>query len=106
MALTYTLYEGASAVSGLSVGTLVAHFESTVSGERDFIPFNTPESGSAASLYFPAITAISRVDDSAGNATGPINLRLAPGVSDLTDISPMAFVLSDDVSVVTVSGTF
>ena len=106
MAITYTLYEGAAAVAALEVGTLVAHFETTAGGERNFIPSNTPESGDAASLYFPAITAISRVTDSAGGVTGPVNLRLAPGVSDLINISPMAFTLDQDVSLTTASGTF
>lgn len=106
MAITYTRHEGASAVAALPVGTLVAELDDSHRAKR-FHPVNAPAGGTAASMVFPAIAEVSQLPDSEGNATGPVNLRLQAGLTDLVNVmSPMAYVLDQGVSVVTASGVF
>lgn len=105
MAITYTRHEGAAAVAALPTGTLVAELDDSHRSKR-FHPVN-PADGAAASMVYPSIAAVEQVHDSEGNATGPVHLRLTPGIQDLVSgMSPVAFVCDQNVRVVTAAGTF
>jgi hypothetical protein len=108
MAITFsTPYEGASAVAAISTSTLIASFTDGEGRSRNFRPPVNPAGGTAASAIYPSITSVTQVLDSAGSATGPVLLVLAPGTSDTVNAaSPMRYTLDQDVEVVTVSGTY
>lgn len=106
MAITYTQVKGAAAVAALPPGTLVAEVDDHAR-ERRFHPVNAPGVGTAASMVYPSVAAVRQLHDSEGNATGPVHLRLTPGIQDLVaGVSPLAYVLDQHVSVVTASGVF
>ena len=108
MAITFAApTEGATAVAALSANTLVASFADGEGRSRNFRPPVSPAGGTAASAIYPSITSVTQVLDSAGSATGPVLLVLAPGTSDVVNVtSPMRYTLDQDVEVVTVSGTY
>lgn len=108
MAITFAApTEGATAVAALSASTLVASFSDGEGRSRNFRPAVSPAGGTAASAIYPAIVSVTQTLASAGAATGPITLVLAPGTSDTVNVtSPMRNTLDQDVEVVTVSGTY
>ena len=108
MAITFsTPYEGATAVAAISASTLVASFSDGEGRSRSWVPKVAPAGGTTAASVYPSITSVTQVLDSAGSATGPVLLVLAPGTSDTIDsASPMRYTLDQDVSIVTVSGTY
>ena len=109
MAITYAApTEGATAVAALTpTSTLVASFQDGSGRSRSWVPRVAPAGGTTAAEWFPSITSVSQILDSAGSATGPVILTLAAGTSDTVNVtSPMRYTLDQDVEVVTVSGTY
>lgn len=107
MALTYSVTEGATSVASLSTGLYVAQFSDGESRGRTFAPVNAPTGGTNASAVFPSIAAVSQVTDSNGGSTGPVRLTLKPSTSDAINVgNPMTYLLDQDVTVTTVSGTY
>lgn len=109
MAITFAApTEGATAVAALTPSsTLVASFQDGGGRNRDFRPLVAPAGGTPASAVYPSITSVTQVLDSAGSATGPVVLVLAPGTSDTVNTaSVMRYTLDQNVQVVTVSGTY
>ncbi len=109
MAISYAApTEGATAVAALTTGsTYIASFSDGEGCARSWVPAVAPAGGTTAAEWFPTLASVSQVLDSAGSATGPVLLHLTPGTSDTTDAaSVLRYVLDQNVSVVTVSGTF
>ena len=109
MAITYASpTEGATAVAALTPSsTLIASFQDGSGRARTWVPAVAPVGGTTAAEVFPSITSVSQVLDSAGSATGPVILHLAAGSSDTVDAaSVLRYTLDQNVSVVTVSGSW
>lgn len=107
MALTYSVAAGATNVAALSTGLYVAKFQDGASLAKDFSPVNPPGAGINASAVFPSIVSVSQVVDSNGGSTGPVRLLLKPATGDLINPgNPLGYLLDQDVTVLTVSGTF
>ncbi len=119
MAISYSQVQGAAAVVGINPGTLIAAFEDGSGRSRSFQPVNTPSGGTAASAVYPSLTSVSAVtandecgtqglmeDESSSSVYGAVTLVLKAGTADTISSPGMVFVLDQDVSVITVSGTF
>ncbi len=99
--------EGATAVAALSANTLVASFQDGGDRSRTFVSAVAPAGGTTAASVYPAIVTATQVLDSTGSATGPVLLHLTPGSADTVNAaSVMRYTLDQNVSVVTVSGTY
>lgn len=113
MSITYsTPVEGAAAVSAIASGSLIAAFSDGSGRSRTFIPPVAPESGTAASAVFPSLTSATavtwedQIDIESVLSYGPVTLVLKAGTADIVSSPGMAFVLDQDASVITVSGTY
>jgi hypothetical protein len=107
MSLTYSVAAGATSVAALSTGLYVAKFQDGAGLAKDFSPVNPPAASTNASAVFPSIVSVSQVIDSAGGSTGPIRLLLKPATGDpINTGNPLGYLLDQDVTVLTVSGTF
>lgn len=106
MAIEYTQVTGATDVASLPPGSLVAEVIDQ-HREKRFHPVNPVGEGTAASWVYPSIRAVEQVRDSEGRATGPVHLRLTPGLQDLANVmSPMVYVCDQNVRLTIASGIF